>query len=113
MIVRWCLYLRQKSSAAHDALRDSGFVTLPSSRTLFDYSHYTKSANGFQPDVVKVLREEAEKRGMYSKDEPWKRFVGILFDEIKVKSDLVYDKHIGELIGYCDLDRSWKPDNEL
>jgi hypothetical protein len=43
MILRWCLYLRQKSNTAYDALRDSGFITLPSTRTLFDYSHYTKS----------------------------------------------------------------------
>ena len=35
MILRWCLYLRQKSSAAYDALRETGFVTLPSSRNPF------------------------------------------------------------------------------
>ncbi|CAC5396802.1 THAP9 [Mytilus coruscus] len=33
-----------------------------------------------------------------------KSFVGILFDEIKIQEDLVYDKHTGELIGYCDQD---------
>jgi hypothetical protein len=43
MILRWCLYLIQKSNTAYDALRDSGFIILPSTRTLFDYSHYTKS----------------------------------------------------------------------
>ena len=42
---------------------------------------------------------------MYHSDEPLKSYVGILFDEIKVKSDLVYDKHTGELIGYCNLDK--------
>ncbi|CAC5363149.1 THAP9 [Mytilus coruscus] len=105
MILRWCLYLRQKSSAAYDALRDSGFITLPSSRTLFDYSHYTRSDNGFLPDVIKVLQEEATKRDMYSTEDVWKNYVGILFDEIKIKSDLVYDKHTGELIGYCNLDK--------
>jgi len=31
MIVKWCLYLRQKSTAAYDALRDSGFIRLPES----------------------------------------------------------------------------------
>ncbi|CAC5389786.1 THAP9 [Mytilus coruscus] len=105
MILRWCLYLRHKSSAAYEALRDSGFITLPSSRTLFDYSHYTKSDNGFLPDVVKELKNEASKREMYSTVDPWKNYVGLLFDEIKVKSDLVYDKHSGELIGYCNLDK--------
>lgn len=34
----------------------------------------------------------------------FKSYTGILFDEIKIKQDLVYDKHTGELIGYCNLD---------
>ncbi|XP_062608616.1 uncharacterized protein LOC134270400 [Saccostrea cucullata] len=100
-IIRWCLYLRQKSSKAYDALRDSGFITLPSSRTLFDYTHYLTSALGFQPDVVKLLREECEKREMFQ--EEWKSYTGILFDEIKIKEDLVYDKHSGEIKGYVKL----------
>lgn len=101
MIIRWCLYMRSKSSKAYDSMRDSGFIKLPSSRTLFDYTHYTKSALGFQPDVVKMLRDEAEKTGMY--EETHKRYVGVLFDEIRIKEDLVYDKNSGELIGYCNL----------
>ncbi|CAC5374861.1 THAP9 [Mytilus coruscus] len=105
MIIRWCLYLRQKSSAAYDALRDSGFITLPSARTLFDYSHYTKCGNGDQPDVLNILKSEAEKKGMYNNDESWRKYVGLLFDEIQVKSELVYDKYSGELIGYCNLDK--------
>ena len=65
MIIRWCLYMRNKSAKAYDAMRDSGFIQLPSARTLFDYSHYTKSALGFQADVTKMLHEEAKKLGMY------------------------------------------------
>ncbi|CAC5412162.1 THAP9 [Mytilus coruscus] len=102
MIIRWCLYMRNKSAKAHDAMRESGFIQLPSARTLFDYSHYTKSALGFQPDVTKMLHEEAKKLGMF--EENYKNYVGLLFDEIRIKEDLVYDKHTGELIGYCDLD---------
>lgn len=37
-------------------------------------------------------------------DEQWKSYVGLLFDEVKVKEDLVYDKNTGELVGYVDLD---------
>ncbi|CAG2209097.1 unnamed protein product [Mytilus edulis] len=40
---------------------------------------------------------------MYSKVDLWKNYVGLLLDEIKVKSDLVYDRHSAELIGYCNL----------
>lgn len=66
------------------AMRNSGFTRLPSSRTLFDYSHYTKNALGFQKDVINMLKEEAKKRSMF--EEPSKNFVGILFDEIKIKA---------------------------
>jgi len=31
------------------------------------------------------------------------RYVVVLFDEMKVQSKLVFDKHTGELIGYVDL----------
>ncbi|CAC5369285.1 THAP9 [Mytilus coruscus] len=102
MLIRWCLFMRSKSVKAYDSMRDSGFIKLPSTRTLFDYSHYTKSALGFQPDVIKMLHDEASKLAMY--EDNHKSFVGILFDEIKIQEDLVFDKHTGELIGYCDLD---------
>jgi hypothetical protein len=102
MIVRWCLYLRQTSNKCYETLRKSGFLKLPSSRTLFDYSHYIKSVNGFSPEVFQMLKNEATKNGMYK--EEWKLWVGLLFDEIHVKADLVYDKHSGELVGYVDLD---------
>lgn len=42
-------------------MRDSGFIQLPSARTLFDYSHFTQSALGFHSDVTKMLHEEAKK----------------------------------------------------
>ncbi|CAC5356777.1 THAP9 [Mytilus coruscus] len=102
MLIRWCLFMRSKSVKAYDSMRDSCFIKLPSTRTLFDYSHYTKSALGFQPDVIKMLHDEASKLAMY--EDNHKSFVGILFDEIKIQEDLVFDKHTGELIGYCDLD---------
>ena len=52
-----------------------------------------------------MLKDEAVKKDMYNPDEPWRTYVGILFDEIKVKSELVYDKNSGELIGYYNLDK--------
>lgn len=37
LIINWCLTIRQKSQSAYDALRNGGFVSLPSNRTLTDY----------------------------------------------------------------------------
>ncbi len=34
---------------------------------------------------------------------PFERYVSIIFDEMKVQSGLVWDKHSRELIGYTDL----------
>ena len=50
-VIRWCLYLKSISSSAYNAIRSSGFLTLPSDRTLPDYMHYTKSGVGFLPEV--------------------------------------------------------------
>lgn len=35
MIIRWCLFIRQKSSKAYDAVREAGFINLHSTRTLY------------------------------------------------------------------------------
>lgn len=82
MIIRWCLYIRSKSAKAYNSVRDTGFIKLPSARTLFDYSHFTKSALGFQPDVVKVLNEEAAKLGML--EGTFKTYTGILLMKLKL-----------------------------
>ena len=52
---------------------------------------------GFNP---KVINELATKTESFSGPE---RFVTILFDEMKVQEDLVWDKNTGELIGFVHL----------
>ena len=47
LMIKWCLYLRYKSSGAYEALKESGCLKLPSQRTLRDYTHVIKAANGF------------------------------------------------------------------
>ena len=41
-IIKWCLYITSKSPKAYKLLRESGFLKLPSERTLYDYSHVVK-----------------------------------------------------------------------
>ena len=100
LIIRWCLYIRSKSSKAYDGLRQ--FLNLPSQRTLYDYSHYTEHGTGFQEKVTEQFVSECIKN---SNDNECSQYVGILFDEVRIKADLVYDKHSGELVGYVDLDK--------
>lgn len=79
---------------------ESGFIKLPSSRTLYDDSHFLQSRTGFQLDVVEQLIKEMS---LLNINEDWQKYASILFDEIKIKSDLVYDKNSGELVGYVNL----------
>ncbi len=99
LMVKWCLYLRHKSSGAYDTLRESGCIKLPSQRTLRDYTHYVKAIVGFSAEVDQQLFEAAK---LHSCKE-YERCVVLLLDEMYIKEDLVYDKHSGSLIGFADL----------
>ena len=103
MIIKWCIYLKGRSSGTYDALCNSGFISLPSERTLYDYTNITTKGTGYKVDVTDMLYKE-----LYERKQPLQKhekIVGLLQDEIRIKSDLVYDKHTGELIGFVDLDK--------
>ena len=70
LFIRWCLNIALASPKTYDIIQDSGFVTLPSKRTLRDYTHWFKSKPGFQVEVDKFLREEAKVEEL----EGWKRY---------------------------------------
>ena len=42
VIIRLCLYIKNRSSKAYEGIRE--FSPLPSTRTLYDYTHYIDSA---------------------------------------------------------------------
>ena len=52
--IKWCLNLKLMSSVGYHAMRSSGFVTLPSKRTLRDYTNYIKCVPGYQQEVVDI-----------------------------------------------------------
>jgi len=99
-VIRWCLFIKSKSSAAFDGLRS--FLNPPSKRTLYDYSHYTEHSTGINPKVIEQLISTAASLGCFTQQH--KSYVGILVDEVKIKADLIYHKTTGELIGYIHLD---------
>ena len=99
VMIKWCLNIKLRSSSAYRALRDSGFMKLPSERTLRDYTHWTKVTSGFQPSSFERLLVDMK----YNELEEWQKFAVLLHDEVKIKSDLVYCKHTGELIGFANL----------
>ncbi len=58
-MIQWCLNLKLLSSSAYHSLRTSGFVKLPSERTLRDYTHFIKSKPGFYSDLDQYLLKSA------------------------------------------------------
>ena len=96
-MIKWCLYLRHLSSSSYEALRKSGCVSLPSQRTLRDYTHYAKAEAGFSTAVDKQLIEVSEVATCPS----WKKCVVILMDEMHIREDLVYNKFSSKSCTYC------------
>ena len=96
-IIKWCLHLKLLSSGAYHALRTTGLITLPSERTLRDYTHFLKAGVGFSYDVDKQLVKEANIK------EEKDRFVALVWDEMKVKEGLVFNKHTCNLVGFTNI----------
>ena len=98
-MIRRCLNLKLISSGAYGALRSSGVLVLPSERTLRDYTHWVKAASGFIEDVDKQLMDDTKIKDL----QEFQKFVCLLFDEVRIKEQLVYDKHSCEIIGFVNL----------
>ena len=97
LFIKWCLYLRHLSGKAYELLRNSRCIQLPSQRTLRDYTHYIKSQVGFSSEVDQALVNAA------NLSDDLNKYVILVMDEIFIKSDLVYDKHDGSLIGFVNI----------
>ena len=96
MMIRFCLSLAIKSPSAYDAFQK--VLYLPSRRRLRDYKNVIRPQAGFSPQMITELKSQT------------KAFSGIQryivlfrFDEMKIQSNLVFDKHTNELIGFVDL----------
>ena len=98
-MIKWCLYLRHRSSGAYEALRESGCLVLPSQRTLRDYTYYVEATAGFLADVDRQLMQAAK----LDTCKEYEKCVILLIDEMYVKEDLYFDKHKRHLIGYTDI----------
>ena len=84
-------------SIIYDFLRESGCVTLPSNRTLRDYTYHVSTTIGFSDEVDRQLMSVADLA------EEKNRNVVLVLDEVHIKEGLIYDKHEGNLIGFANL----------
>ena len=69
LMIKWCLNMKLHSTSAYTAMRNSGFLKLPSERTLRDYTHWTKMSSGFQSSSFQRLLDEAR----YEDLEEWQK----------------------------------------
>ena len=67
-------------------MRSSDFITLPSERTLRDYTRWIESNTGCQPEVTQQLLDELKKVEL---PEHLKTHVALMFDEVKVKEGIL------------------------
>lgn len=77
-ILLFAISIRSKSPNAYEALRDSGFVKLPHSRTLFDYTHYIQTNVGVSSELLKLFAEKVRKA-----DDPNNQYHALIFDEMQ------------------------------
>ncbi|CAH1263937.1 THAP9 [Branchiostoma lanceolatum] len=99
MMIRWCLAIFYTSNAAYDIMRNSGFLQLPHRTTLQQYGKFTEPTPGFNPDILTKLGEVSNLINLPD----WKKNVTLVWDEMKIKSGLVFCKSSGDLIGFTDL----------
>lgn len=103
-MIRFALKIKSHSTAAYEAMRDSGFIKLPHSRTLFDYSHCIDAKIGVNQDLLKMVVEDIQKVEERGGRDSEDQYHALIFDEMYVSQNLVYRKKDGALMGYAHLD---------
>ena len=83
----------------HLPIESFGRVVLwcSSERTLRDYKNYFPPKAGINTKNVDALRK---KSASFTGNQ---RYVVLVMDEMKIQSDLVFDKNSGDLVGFMDL----------
>jgi len=96
-VIKWCLYLHHLSSRAYETIRNSGTITLPSSRTLRDYIHLHSTKVGFSIEADRQLLD------LLNQKDDLTKYGVILIDEMYIKQGLVFERSSGALFGFTDL----------
>ena len=93
-IIKWCIFLCNKSSSAYKTLRSS-CISLPSQRTLKDYTHFYKSSSGFldsqliRESKISLLDHQMEVRIVLAQCF-YLLQVSLVADEMHIKEGHVY-----------------------
>ncbi|KAK3923507.1 Transposable element P transposase [Frankliniella fusca] len=99
MLIRLAWHLHSLSPTAFEFINTSKVFTLPSSRRLYDYSHFVEAKEGCQAELTRDIKTKISKCG----PEDHYSFINLEFDEMHIRSGLVISRSTGELIGYTKL----------
>ena len=72
---------------------------LPHVNTLKKYINFTDPMTGFNPDIIKQLIKDSKLEIL----EEYQKNVSLLFDEMKIQSNLVYKKSTGKIVGFVEM----------
>ena len=100
MMVKWCLYLQHLAGKGYEMLRQSGCLSLPSPRTLRDYTYYNSTTIGFSAATDEELLNVFKANGW---SEEWQKVVVVLMDEVYIREEVVFHKHTGQILGLVNL----------
>ena len=97
LMIRFALNLKYLSYNAYRAV--GNFLALPSRRTLCDYTHVMSANAGISSEMIVRLKDDMK----FDSCDSAEKIVGIMLDEMKVKSGLVFNKRTDKLVGFVDL----------
>ena len=98
LIIRWNLNVYLKSPSTYKHVRTSPFLFLPCKNILLNYINFADPECGFNIDVINRLVQEVK----FDEIDEFEKNVSLIFDEMKIKSGLVFSKTTGTLVGFCE-----------
>ena len=99
LMIKWSLYLRHCFSSCYETLIHSSVLTLPSQRTLREYTYAVDAHVGYTNKGDQQLMEAANV--LTCKE--YQRNVIVTIDELYIKEGLDYEKHTGALICFANI----------
>ena len=84
---------------AYQQVRRRGLLSLPLRTTLNKYTGFTTRGTGFNPNTIKHMYDNVE----FTELKEFEKHIILLFDEMKIKSGLMYGKSSVTVVGFAEL----------
>ncbi|XP_065656351.1 uncharacterized protein LOC136081897 [Hydra vulgaris] len=99
IMIRWCLSIYLKSPSTYKHICKTQFLNLPCKNTLLQYVNFTQLGCGFNHNVIERLIIQAN----ICKLQDFEKNVSLVFDEMKIKSGLVFSSTSGKIVGISEM----------